>query len=373
VQRIETAGPITRVPLSVLDFGQLSAGQTSAQALADTTVLARHADELGFTRFWVSEHHATPWLASTSPAVLLGHLAATTRQIRVGSGGVMLSNHPPLVVAEQFALLEALHPGRVDLGLGRAPGADPVTAAALRRSPAGLGGEDFADQVQEVQAMLGSRAPGQPVLRGSHAAISPTPHATSTPAVWLLGSSAYSARLAASLGLPFCFAGHNGAPLAAVAAVLDLYRGTFRSAAGARPHAMVSTSVLAAETEHEADRLARPGRLQRFAERTGRAVEPFLSPEAAARVTLGPGDEQAMAAMPEGGVSGTPDRVVTALEELTAATGADELLLCSFAHGSATRVQTLELVAAAWGLPAASTPVADRSRAPQTAGTGARG
>ena len=351
MQQSGSAGPTTRVPLSVLDFGQLSAGQTSAEALADTTRLAERADELGYARFWVSEHHATPWLASTSPSVLLAHLAARTARIRVGSGGVMLSNHPPLVVAEQFALLEALHPGRVDLGLGRAPGADPATAAALRRSPAGLGGEDFASQVDEVQAMLGVRAPAPAAPPRAHHPISPTPRAVGAPVTWLLGSSVYSARLAAARGLPFCFAGHNGVPAAAVAGVLDLYRSSFRTDVdtGARPRAMVSVSVLAAHTQHEVERLARPGRLQRFAERTGRAVTPLLSPDDAAQVRLDPAEEQAMSTMPEGGVAGTPDRVVGVLADLAAATGADELLLCSFAHGAATRVQTLELLADAWG------------------------
>ena len=360
MQQSGPAAPTNRVPLSVLDFGQLSAGQTSAEALADTTRLAERADELGYTRFWVSEHHATPWLASTSPSVLLAHLAARTARIRVGSGGVMLSNHPPLVVAEQFALLEALHPGRVDLGLGRAPGADPVTAAALRRSSAGLGGEDFAHQVDEVRAMLGVRAPAPAAGWSAHHPISPTPRAVGAPVTWLLGSSVYSAQLAAQLGLPFCLAGHNGVPVAAVAGVLDLYRRSFRTGVdtGARPHAMVSVSVLAAHTQHEVERLARPGRLQRFAERTGRAVTPFLSPQDAARVRLDPAEEQAMSAMPEGGVAGTPDRVVDVLTDLTAATGADELLLCSFAHGAATRVQTLELLADAWGLTSAPQPQA---------------
>ena len=358
MQHNRSIRPSPTVPLSVLDFGQLSVGQTSAGALADTTRLARGADELGYSRFWVSEHHATPWLASTSPAVLLAHLAAQTERIRVGSGGVMLSNHSPLVVAEQFALLEALHPGRIDLGLGRAPGADPATAAALRRTSDGLGGEDFGRQVDEVLSIL-----GRPGMSGStQRAISATPVAEGTPVPWLLGSSAFSAQLAGALRLPYCFAAHNGAPLGVVAAALDLYRRTFSAAsvtdasAEARPTTMISVSVLAAETDREVERLARPGRLQRYAERTGRRVTPLISPENAAGTVLAPAEERALAAMPDGGVAGTPDRVVAVLDDLTAATGADELLVCSFVHGADTRMQTLELLAEAWGLTAATCP-----------------
>lgn len=347
VEALKMKGP---VPLSVLDFGHLSAGQTSSDAMADTTALAQRADELGYHRFWVSEHHAIPWLASTSPPVLIASLAAKTLRIRLGSGGVMLSNHAPLVVSEQFALLEALHPGRIDLGLGRAPGADPETAAALGRTPAGLSGDRFAHQLHDVLAMLGPDGAGGTGTLPPRGVVSPTPVAASAPPVWLLGTSRYSAELAGSRGLPYCFAAHNGVPAEMVTAVLDVYRGSFRATQRrAVPHAMVSVSVLAAETDAEVERLGRPGRLQRYAERSGWPIRPFLSPEDAAEVNLGPLDEQAMAAMPYGGVAATPDRAVAVLEDFAASTGADELLVCSFVHGAATRIRTLELLADAWG------------------------
>lgn len=331
----DQTGTRARVPLGVLDFGQLSAGQSSAQALADTTALACNADQLGYSRFWVSEHHAVPWLSSTSPAVLLGHLAANTRRVRVGSGGVMLSNHPPLVVAEQFALLEALYPGRVDLGMGRAPGADPLTAAALRRTTGGLGEEEFPLQVDQVLAALGVARSANRRLRSPQPVLSPTPQAQSTPAVWLLGGSNYSAELAGRLGLSFCFAAHNGTPARVAASALALYRDSFvapRPGGGSKvgAYAMISASVVVAESDDEAARTARPGRLQRYAERTGRKVMPFMTAEDASQVRLSPADERAMAAMPTGGAIGDPEHAAGTLDALAATTGADEIVVCSF-------------------------------------------
>ncbi|CAA9420544.1 MAG: hypothetical protein AVDCRST_MAG66-2621, partial [uncultured Pseudonocardia sp.] len=266
------------------------------------------------------------------------------------------SNHAPLVVAEQFTLLEALHRGRVDLGLGRAPGADPLTAAALHRSVAGLGEEEFPQQVDQVLALLGLPRSAEPALRSSAPVLAATPVAATAPEVWLLGSSGYSAQLAGLLRLPFCFAGHNGAPREVAAAVLALYREAFAAAPASQeggnaagPRALVTASVVAAPTAHDAERLARPGRLQRWAERTGGPITPFASPEDAARVDLGVANELAMAAMPFG-VVGAPQQVAAELQDLAAVTGADELVLCSFVHGGAARVQTLELLAAAWGL-----------------------
>ena len=230
--RVEHAGGGRHVVRrSVLDLAVVPDGATSADALAETTALARRAEGLGFDRFWVAEHHNFPTIASTSPAVLIAHLAASTSRIRIGSGGVMLPNHPALVVAEQFALLEALHPGRIDLGIGRAPGTDPATAAALRRSPQGLGAEDFPNELIDLMGLLGDR-------RREHGAwdrFRATPQLSSSPEIVLLGSSEYSAQLAGILGLPYAFAHHFdiGTSISTLDAIA-LYRQSFRASGGAR-------------------------------------------------------------------------------------------------------------------------------------------
>jgi luciferase family oxidoreductase group 1 len=199
----------------VLDLAMVSGGATSAEALADATAVARRADELGYHRFWVAEHHNMPGIASSSPPVLLAHLAAASSTIRVGSGGVMLPNHAPLVVAEQFGTLDALHPGRIDLGIGRAPGTDPRTARALRRGTDPLGADDFPEQLGELLSYFRGEGPVVAVpAQGQH------------PAVWLLGSSGYSAQVAGLLGLPFAFAHHFSSQNTMPA--LELYRRTFR-------------------------------------------------------------------------------------------------------------------------------------------------
>ena len=330
--------PRARVPLSVLDLAVVSEGATSADALSGTATLARRAEELGCARFWVAEHHNLPSVASTTPPVLVAHLAAVTATIRVGSGGVMLPNHPPLVVAEQFAMLEALHPGRIDLGVGRAPGTDPATAAALRRSPDALGAEDFPRHLVDLMGLLGDgRAPD-----GLWTRFSATPVAASAPAVFLLGSSGYSAQLAGLLGLPFAYAHHfdTGSTLAA----LGLYRRSFEpSAVLERPYAIVTANVLVAATEDEAAWQAAPGQLMLLAIRTGR-FRPLPSPEAAAADP----DLPTAARIPTNRVVGTPDAVVARLEDLVQETEADELMVSTVAHGVAERVRSVELLAWAW-------------------------
>lgn len=331
----------------MLDLAPVSAGSTSRDALLDSTTLARRADDLGYLRFWVAEHHSMPAVASTSPAVLISHLASATRRVRVGSGGVMLPNHPSLVVAEQFAMLEALHPHRVDLGIGRAPGADPATAAALRRTVEGLGAEDFPRELLNLLGLL-----AHPARRPSAASrLIATPSQESTPQVWLLGSSLFSAQLAGELGLPFSYAGHfsTGRTHEAAAA----YRAAFRpSAVLEQPHLMVSASVIIADTDEEAAYLAGPSRVMALSLRTGR-LGPVVSPDDA-RELLAALDPQAahdfFAQSPGTQVATTPDRAVAALESLVAGTGADELLVTSTTYDVATRVRTLEALAQGWGL-----------------------
>lgn len=336
-------------PLSVLDLSPVGTGRTSADALADSTTLARAADRLGYRRFWVAEHHAMPAVASTSPAVLLAHLAASTERIRVGSGGVMLPNHPALVVAEQFAMLEALHPGRVDLGIGRAPGADPVTAAALRRTVEGLGAEDFPAELLDVLALLGQLPAGR-AASATAARLSATPAPAGTPQVWLLGSSTFSAQLAGELGLPFSYAHHFGTGITTHAA--DVYRAAFRpSAVLEAPHLMVSASVIVAESDERAAWLAGPSKVMALRLRSGGALAPIETPEDAAAMLDALDPEEARGffdRVPGTQVATTADRAVAALRELVSRTGADELVVTATTHAVEDRVATLEALAAAW-------------------------
>jgi luciferase family oxidoreductase group 1 len=341
----------TRVPLSVLDLSPVTDDGTSRDALLATTELARAADRLGYHRFWVAEHHNMPAVASTSPAVLIAHVAASTERIRVGSGGVMLPNHPPLVVGEQFAMLEALHPGRIDLGIGRAPGTDPSTAAALRRTTDGLGAEDFPRELLDVLGLLGQqheeetgRAPSPFVRR-----FSATPVQTSTPEVWLLGSSTFSARLAAALGIRFAYAHHFGATQTMEA--MAAYRAEFRpSAQLAAPHAMISASVIVADSDDEARYLAGPSRVMALSLRTGR-LGPITDPDTAAEVLdklQGSALDEVLATLPGTQVATTTERAVDELQDLVDRTRADELLIAATTYDVATRVDTLERLVRAW-------------------------
>jgi len=325
------------VPLSVLDLATVADGRTTAEALAETVALAQHADELGLLRFWVAEHHNMETVASTNPPVLIAHLAASTRRIRVGSGGVMLPNHAPLVVAEQFALLEALHPGRIDLGIGRAPGSDLQTARALRRTT-DLTAEDFPRDLLDVMGLLGDQRTEDGLWRSFRA----TPNPTGTPQVVLLGSSDYSAQLAGLLGLPFGFAHHfdMGGTLDAV----GIYRRTFRpSHLLERPYTIVTASVLAAPDDETAQWRGGPAQLRKYGMRTGRLL-PLLTPEDAARHP----EMGAANAMPSTRIIGTPEQVLDGLASLAAATQADELMLHTSTHALDDRRWSLESIAAAW-------------------------
>ncbi|HEV7872099.1 MAG: putative Monooxygenase [Modestobacter sp.] len=335
----ETRAPL---PLSVLELSTVGTGQTTVEALAATTQVAQLADRLGYTRIWVAEHHNMPAVASTNPPVLIAHLAAATGRIRVGSGGVMLPNHAPLVVAEQFALLEALHPGRIDLGIGRAPGTDQQTALALRRDPRLLSAEEFPQHLLDLLGLFGDDR----VEGGLAERFSATPAAESAPTVVLLGSSGYSAQLAGQLGLPFTFAHHFGSPN--TAAAVDLYRESFQpSAVLDRPYTIVTASTLVATDDDEARRLALPGRLMRLSIRTNR-LRPVPS---LAEAEVDP-ERHAAEAMPSNAIIGGPERAVAELRQLAADTGADELMVTASTHGVTERLRSLELLAAAWGLSA---------------------
>jgi luciferase family oxidoreductase group 1 len=325
-------------PLSVLDLAIVRAGGTSGDALTETTALAKRAEQLGYERFWVAEHHNMASVASTTPPVLMAHLAASTERIRVGSGGIMLPNHPPLVVAEHVAALEALHPGRIDLGIGRAPGTDLATAAALRRAKDSLGADDFLDDLIDLMGLLGDvRGEG-----GLWERFSATPVPSSRPLVVLLGSSGYSAQVAGVLGLPFAFAHHfdTGGTLQA----LDLYREAFRpSVVLSEPHAIVTANVLVADTDADAEREAAPGRIMTYGIRTGRFT-PLVSPDDA----LAHPHLAAATAMGTNRIVGPPDVALDQIDALLAKTKADELMVSTVAYGLDARVRSLELLADAW-------------------------
>jgi luciferase family oxidoreductase group 1 len=318
----------------VLDLAPVAAGATATEALRHTTELARRTEQLGYRRFWVAEHHNMPAIASSSPAVLIAHLAAATSTMRLGSGGVMLPNHAPLVVAEQFGTLHALHPGRIDLGLGRAPGTDQLTALALRRSAAGLSAEDFPQELAELVGYF----TGDPRLRTVA-----TPGRGETPEIWLLGSSGFSAELAGRLGLPFSFAHHFSA--ANTLPALALYRRHFQPSRWLdTPYAMVAVSTVCADTDERADWLAGPSGLSFLRLRAGRP-EPLASPEEAAAYPYTDLEREFVLQRREGQAVGSAETVRRQLSELVERTGADELMLTTMVYDIADRVRSFELVA----------------------------
>ncbi len=329
-------GQTAHPPLSVLELVPVGQGSTPALALAGAVDLARLAERLGYRRLWVAEHHNMPGIASSSPAVLIAHLAASTSTIRVGAGGVMLPNHAALVVAEQFGMLEALHPGRIDLGLGRAPGTDAVTAAALRRSPS-LAADEFPEQLRDLFLYFD----------GNHPQITAVPGRGYRPAVWMLGSSDFSAQVAGALGLPFSFA-HHFASHNTVAA-LEIYRAAFRpSAVLEQPYAMIGVPVICAETEARARWLSGPSALSFVRLRQGRPTQ-LPTPEEAAEHVFTPMEREIVRSWTAPLIRGEPTHVRTELEALASRTGADELMITTMIHGPGDRLRSYELLAAAWG------------------------
>ncbi|WCB97046.1 hypothetical protein DSM104299_05817 [Baekduia alba] len=327
-----------QVPLSVLDLAPIREGATPAEALRQSLTLAPVVERLGYRRIWVAEHHNIPGVASSATSVLIGALADATTTIRVGSGGIMLPNHAPLVIAEQFGTLEALHPGRIDLGLGRAPGTDHVTGWALRRNP--KGGVEFDAEVAELRAFLAPAAPGQRVRA--------VPGVGSGVPVWLLGSSTYGAALAAQLGLPFAFASHFAPRFLMEAA--ELYRSRFVPSPDglSEPYMMVGVSLLAADTDAEATRLF-SSTLQKFAWLTRGAPKGTLPPIDDMSTFWMPGEEAATQGQMSEAVVGGPATVRSKLESLVERTGADEVIVASDAYDFEARVRSYEVLADVWG------------------------
>jgi luciferase family oxidoreductase group 1 len=327
-----------RVALSVLDLVPVRAGGNASDALAESAVLARRAESWGYRRHWVAEHHNMSGIASSAPAVVIAHLAAATRTLRVGSGGVMLPNHAPLAVAEQFRTLEALHPGRIDLGIGRAPGTDPTTAAALRRGER-VGADDFPEQFGLLLGFLADDLPADHPFARVHA----VPSGPSLPALWLLGSSGYSAQVAAHLGLPFAFA-HHFSPANTLPAVA-LYRERFRpSALLDAPYVMLGVAALCADSDEEARWLHGSTRLSLLRLRSGRPG-PLPPPEEWAATELSPGERALVTAATASHLVGDPATVGAGLDELLDATGADEIVVTTSSYDPGARLRSYELLA----------------------------
>ena len=322
-------------PLSVLDLSPITQGSTAAQSFRNTLDLAQHAESWGFKRYWLAEHHGMPGIASAATAVLLAHVAAGTRTIRVGAGGVMLPNHSPLVIAEQFGTLESLHPGRIDLGLGRAPGSDMATARALRRNLTS-DSDEFPQDVLELMDYL-SPEPKQTVLA--------VPGKGLQVPIWILGSSLYGAQLAAMLGLPYAFASHF-APAQMMDAIA-VYRSTFRpSKQLAKPHVMLGFNVFAADSDEQAQLLASSMQQAFVNLRMGRPA-PLPPPVVGFVDNAGPQVQALLQGVLSASAIGSPDTVRNAMQAFIERTGADELMVAGAMFDHAARLRSYEIVSEA--------------------------
>ena len=326
------------VPCSVLDLSPVVEGGTAAESFRNTLDLARHAEAWGYRRYWLAEHHNIPAVASAATAVVIGYVAGGTSRIRVGAGGVMLPNHAPLVVAEQFGTLESLYPGRIDLGLGRAPGGDPAAARALRRG-LGSGGDTFPDDVRELQSYFRPAGPGR--------AVRAVPGEGLDVPLYLLGSSDFSANLAAELGLPFAFASHF-AP-AFLHAALALYRARFEPSPSLdRPYAMVGVNVFAAETDDEARRLFTTLQQQFLGLLRGTPGK-VRPPVDGMDGRWSPAERAQVERMTRCSVVGSPGAVRAGLEKLLAETAADEVIVTASVYDHRARLRSFEIAADAIG------------------------
>lgn len=325
---------LSKTALSMLDLVPIRTDGTVAEALQQSVELAQHVEKLGFRRFWVAEHHNMDGIASSATALLIGHIAGQTSSIRIGSGGVMLPNHAPLVVAENFGTLEALYPGRIDLGLGRAPGADQATMRALRRDRLS-NGDDFPEQVAELRALLAPAQPGQRLVA--------TPGAGSNVPVWLLGSSLFSAQLAAHLGLPYAFASHF-APRFLFDAI-RMYRDLFRpSAVLDKPYVMIGVPVVAAPTDEGAAYLATSAQQKILALMRGQSLK-LQPPVHDMDERWDPAEQHSVEAFLGVSVVGGPQRVAAGLSSLVERTQADELMLVTDVYDPALRLRSCDIVA----------------------------
>jgi luciferase family oxidoreductase group 1 len=322
------------VPLSILDLSPIIQGGSAGQALNNSLDLARHAEAWGYRRYWLAEHHSMPGIASAATAVAIAHVAGGTKTIRVGSGGVMLPNHAPLVIAEQFGTLEALFPGRIDLGLGRAPGTDPLTARALRRGQ-NNSADTFPQDVMELQGYFQPTRPGQPVQA--------VPGAGLAVPIWLLGSSLFSAQLAAALGLPYAFASHFAPDHLDDA--LELYRSGFRpSAALPQPYAMAAVGVYAAETDAAAARWF-TSQQQGFVNLRRGAPTPLPPPVDSMEGRWTAIEQAGVAHAFREAIVGSPATVKRGITAFLRRTGVDELMVAAAIYDHPARLRSFELIA----------------------------
>jgi len=322
-----------KIPLSILDLAPIRAGETAADAFRNTLDLARCADRWGYQRYWLAEHHNFPGIASAATSVLIGYVAGGTSRIRVGSGGVMLPNHAPLVIAEQFGTLESLYPGRIDLGVGRAPGTDQRTARALRRN-LGSSGDTFPQDLQELQSYFAPLSQSQ--------AVRAVPGYGLTVPIWLLGSSDFSAQMAAEMGLPFAFASHFAPDYLFHA--LDLYRTNFKPSRWLeQPYAMIGANIVAADTDAEAHRLfttLQQGFLNLVRGTPGRLAPP-VEPDEIQWSTL---ERAHVERMTRVSVVGSPETVRAGVAALVNETGADEIIVAAQVYDHAARLRSYEIV-----------------------------
>jgi luciferase family oxidoreductase group 1 len=333
-----------RLPLSILDLSPVSAGSSGAAALRNSIDLAKLADGLGYTRYWVAEHHNLPSVASSAPEIMIGQIAAATQRLRVGSGGVMLPNHAPLMVAERFKVLEGLFPGRIDLGIGRAPGTDPVTSYALRRRQQEGSGDDFLERFQELILFESNAFPEGHPFRNVHA----MPADVELPPIWLLGSSGYSAQLAGMVGAGFAFA-HHFSDHDPVSAMLS-YREQFRpSPVRQTPCAILGVAAVCADTDAEAERLAATLNLNWVLRARG-IYRPLASPEEAESFPYTPVDLERIRGRRSRLFAGAPATVIEKLAPLIEQTKADELMVTTMIYDHAARRYSYELLAQAFGI-----------------------
>ena len=322
------------IPLSVLDLSPVPEGSDAGQALRNSLDLARHAEKFGYTRYWMAEHHNMPGIASAATAVALAHIAAGTHSIRVGAGGIMLPNHAPLLIAEQFGTLAALHPGRIDLGLGRAPGSDQITARAMRRN-LDSDANQFPRDVVELLSYFRPALPGQPVQA--------VPGAGLTVPVWILGSSTFGAQLAAALGLPYAFASHF-APEQMMEAVA-IYRASFQpSAQQASPHVMLGVNVFAADTDAQARRLY-SSLQQAFVNLRSGHPGKLPPPVDDFEARLDPRARRMLDGALSCSIVGAPEAIQRGLDAFVARTGADELMVTAQIFDHRARLRSYEILA----------------------------